>query len=78
MLAGGVTVPIPLKEENEFRLTAKELEDAITDKTKADIANINLNFISSSLYQLNAQLLSLIYSAKKRLISPKGTLHLQR
>lgn len=34
VLAGGVTVPIPLKEENEFRLTAKELEDAITDKTK--------------------------------------------
>ena len=34
VLAGGVTVPIPLKEENEFRLTAKELEDVITDKTK--------------------------------------------
>ncbi len=34
VLTGGVPVPIPLKEENEFRLTAKELEDAITDKTK--------------------------------------------
>ena len=34
VLTGGVTVPIPLKEENEFRLTAKELEDAITEKTK--------------------------------------------
>ncbi len=34
ILAGGVPVIINLKEENEFRLTAKELEDAITDKTK--------------------------------------------
>ncbi len=34
VLTGGVAVPIPLKEENEFRLTAKELEDAITEKTK--------------------------------------------
>ncbi len=33
-LAGGVPVPIPLKEENEFRLTRQELADAITDKTK--------------------------------------------
>lgn len=34
ILAGGVPVIIELKEENEFRLTAKEIEDAITDKTK--------------------------------------------
>lgn len=34
ILAGGVPVIINLKEENEFRLTAKELRDAITDKTK--------------------------------------------
>ena len=34
ILAGAVPVIIELKEENEFRLTAKELEDAITDKTK--------------------------------------------
>ena len=33
-LADGVPVPIPLKEENQFRLTAEELESAITDKTK--------------------------------------------
>lgn len=33
-LAGGVPVTVQLKEENEFRLTAKELEAAITDKTK--------------------------------------------
>ncbi len=33
-LAGGVPVIINLKEENEFRLTAQELLDAITDKTK--------------------------------------------
>lgn len=34
VLADGVPVIINLKEENEFRLTRKELEDAITDKTK--------------------------------------------
>ena len=34
ILAGGVPVTIALKEENEFRLKADELEAAITDKTK--------------------------------------------
>ncbi|MDE6699866.1 MAG: aminotransferase class I/II-fold pyridoxal phosphate-dependent enzyme [Acetatifactor sp.] len=34
ILAGATPVIIDLKEENEFRLTAQELEDAITDKTK--------------------------------------------
>lgn len=34
ILAGGTPVIIELKAENEFRLTAKELEDAITEKTK--------------------------------------------
>ncbi len=34
VLAGGVPVFINLKEENDFRLTAAELEEAITDKTK--------------------------------------------
>jgi len=33
-LAGAKPVIIDLKAENEFRLTAKELENAITDKTK--------------------------------------------
>nr|MCR4733033.1 aminotransferase class I/II-fold pyridoxal phosphate-dependent enzyme [Lachnospiraceae bacterium] len=33
-LAGGVPVTIDLKEENEFRLSAQELEEHITDKTK--------------------------------------------
>lgn len=33
-LAGGVPVSIPLKEENQFKLTRQELLDAITDKTK--------------------------------------------
>lgn len=35
ILAGAKPVIINLKEENEFRLTKKELLDAITDKTKA-------------------------------------------
>ncbi|MCR4937015.1 MAG: aminotransferase class I/II-fold pyridoxal phosphate-dependent enzyme [Lachnospiraceae bacterium] len=34
ILAGGVPVYINLKAENEFRLTAAELEAAITDRTK--------------------------------------------
>lgn len=34
ILAGGVPVVINLKNENEFRLTAQELEEAITEKTK--------------------------------------------
>ena len=34
ILAGGVPVPINLKHENELRLTAQELRDAITPKTK--------------------------------------------
>ncbi|MCR5251915.1 MAG: aminotransferase class I/II-fold pyridoxal phosphate-dependent enzyme [Lachnospiraceae bacterium] len=34
ILAGGKPVIIELKEENEFRLTAQELEDAITERTK--------------------------------------------
>lgn len=34
ILANGVPVVIDLKAENEFRLTAKELEEAITPKTK--------------------------------------------
>ena len=33
-LAGGVPVIVNLKAENDFRLTAKELRQAITDKTK--------------------------------------------
>ncbi|MBQ8743440.1 MAG: aminotransferase class I/II-fold pyridoxal phosphate-dependent enzyme [Clostridia bacterium] len=33
-LAGGVPVIIPLKSENNFKLTAKELREAITPKTK--------------------------------------------
>lgn len=34
ILAGGVPVVIELKGENEFKLTAQQLKDAITDKTK--------------------------------------------
>lgn len=34
VLANGTPVPIELKSENEFRLTAEELEAAITPKTK--------------------------------------------
>lgn len=36
-LADGVPVRVDLKEENQFKLTARELLDAITEKTKAVI-----------------------------------------
>ena len=42
-LADGVPVTINLKEENEFKLTAQELLDAITDKTKAIILSFPNN-----------------------------------
>ena len=34
ILAGGVPVPIELKEENDFRLTGDQLRAAVTEKTK--------------------------------------------
>lgn len=34
VMAGGVVKTIDLKEENEFRLTAQELRDSISDRTK--------------------------------------------
>lgn len=42
-LAGGVPVTIALKNENQFRLTAAELEAAITDKTKVLIMSFPNN-----------------------------------
>jgi Aspartate/tyrosine/aromatic aminotransferase len=39
MFAGGVPVIVSTKLENNFKLTAEELESAITDKTKAVIIN---------------------------------------
>ena len=42
-LAGGVPVTISLKNENQFKLTAEELEAAITPKTKALILSFPNN-----------------------------------
>ncbi|MDO4432568.1 MAG: aminotransferase class I/II-fold pyridoxal phosphate-dependent enzyme [Aerococcaceae bacterium] len=42
-LADGVPVPIQLKEKNQFRLTAEELEAVITPKTKAIILSFPNN-----------------------------------
>ena len=33
--AGGVAVPVPTRAENEFRITAQEIENAVTPRTKA-------------------------------------------
>jgi len=37
VLAHGVAVPVPTKAENDFRITAEEIENAVTEKTKAII-----------------------------------------
>lgn len=42
-LAGGIPVPIELKEEHEFKLMPDVLQHAITDKTKAMIINYPSN-----------------------------------
>lgn len=34
-VSGGIAVPIATKQENEFKITPQEIENAITDKTKA-------------------------------------------
>lgn len=57
-LSGGVPVPIALKEENQFRLTAQELEEAITDKTKILIINFPNNPTGAILEQVNLEALS--------------------
>ncbi len=43
VLAGGVVKTIPLKNENEFKLTKEELEAAINDKSKILIMNFPNN-----------------------------------
>ena len=55
VMAGGVPVPINTKAENEFRVTPKELEEAITPKTKAIILPYpnnptGRNYLCSSLF----------------------------
>ena len=42
-LAGGISVPLPLTEENGYQLTAEELEKRITPKTKLIIINTPQN-----------------------------------
>ena len=37
VMAGGVPIPLTTKEENDFRLTVSDIEEKITDKTKAII-----------------------------------------
>jgi len=48
---GGIPVPIPLREANEFRLDPAELSDLVTDKTKMIIINSPHNPTSGVLTQ---------------------------
>ncbi len=43
LLAGGISVPVPLKEENKFRLRPEDLEGKINDKTKALVISFPTN-----------------------------------
>jgi len=43
LLAGGVAVPVPLTEENNFRLTAESLEKVLTKKTRLVVMNYPSN-----------------------------------
>ena len=54
ILAGGKPVIIDLKAENEFRLTAQELLDAITDKTKVLILPFPNNPTGAIMEEVNA------------------------
>jgi len=38
-LAGGVPIPVPLRKENNFGMTAADVEERITDKTKLLVIN---------------------------------------
>ena len=38
-LAGGVPIPVPLRKENNFGMTAIDVEERITDKTKLLVIN---------------------------------------
>lgn len=57
-LSGGVPVSIALQEKNKFRLTAQELENAITDKTKILIINFPNNPTGAILEQKDVEALA--------------------
>ena len=42
-MAGGKSVVVPTKEENGFRVTAQEIKEKITSKTKAILINSPCN-----------------------------------
>ncbi len=42
-LSGGISIPVKLTEEEEFRMTPEHIEEKITDKTKAVIINSPAN-----------------------------------
>lgn len=50
-MCGAVPVRVPLKEENQFRMDPKDIEDAITDKTRLIIINSPQNPTGSLLTQ---------------------------
>ena len=43
IMSDGVPVTVELKEENKFKLTREQLEEAVTDKTKAIIMSFPNN-----------------------------------
>ncbi|AYD40522.1 pyridoxal phosphate-dependent aminotransferase [Clostridium fermenticellae] len=49
MMAGGKPVPVPIYEENDFKIRAEDIEKAITPKTKAIVLNSPSNPLGSVL-----------------------------
>ncbi len=66
--SGGVPVPMPLREENEFRMDMDELRALITDKTKMIILNSPQNPTGGMLTQEDIQALAVEVSERDILV----------
>lgn len=66
--AGGRPIPIPLREENEFRMDIEELESLITDKTKMIIINSPQNPTGGMLVKEDMEKMAEILADRKIVI----------
>lgn len=66
--AGGRSIPIPLREENEFRMDIEELESLITDKTKMIIINSPQNPTGGMLVKEDMEKMAEILADRKIVI----------
>ncbi len=64
ILSGGKPVPVPLKEERDFSITAEDIEKKISSKTKVLILNYPHNPTGSTIYK--EELLKIAELAERR------------